>query len=574
MFAHFTDDPFPNDPESGESDGWMLEEAPKAVDHPADSIRSLIADVVAEVRAAGPTTLAGAIRNVVTRLRTAFDLDGVSVRDPHSTLRTVVASSGTVEGDADFVVGNEAEGVVVEFRGGGVNRWDHATRSAVISASGEIYLAWSKAHAIVAEYADGLLDPVVGIPSRRAFLQRVGHHLDSSSDAGAVILLDVDRFRLINQMDGVDSDDVLRSVASAIEQCVRPSDLVARIGADSFAVFATDQVSRGDAERITARIRKAVSGRIRISDHLVPLRVSAAVSLLAHSTLSAEDLVSVVESALRDSKRRGGDTYTFVDQGMRDRWHHEQSTAHALRGALSDNQLHLHFQPEYDLQTGQMLGCEALLRWEHPSKGMLSAGSFIEVAEAAGILDHWGPWILGRACAALNDLCQATGRADLVMRVNVSAHQLVRPHFAEEVREALSANGVRAQQLCLEITETAVISDVDAATKVLFELAGLGCGLALDDFGTGYTYAQSLLNWPIDTLKIDRQFVGQLGTSSDAGLCGVVMALAKLLGLEVVAEGVERDEQITALLELGCTRGQGFGLAMPMPLEALVSTSA
>ena len=571
MFAQFSNDPYPSDLTTGERETDRVR--PSSDNDDASSTRTLISAVVAEVRSAAPATLALTIRSVVEGIRDAFGLDGVAVRDPHSADRPIVAASGTIESDPGFVVGNDVEGVVVEFRGAAVDAWDDATRSAVIGVSSEIYLAWTKAHAMVAQYADGLLDPVVGIPSRRAFLQRLGHHIESSSDAGAVILLDIDRFRLIDKMDGLDGDEVLRSVARVIEQSIRPGDFVARLGADRFAVFATDRVTRGDAERITARLRSAVSGRIRVADHLVPLRVSAAVSLLAHSALEADDLVSVVESALRDAKRRGGDTYTFVDQGMRDRWHHEQSTAMALRSALAHDQLRLHFQPEYDLATGRMLGCEALLRWEHPTKGLLAAGSFIEVAESAGILEHWGPWILNQACAGLKDLCQATGRTDLVMRVNVSAHQLVRERFAIDVRDALSANGVDARQLCLEITETAVISDVDAATAALFQLQDMGCGLALDDFGTGYTYAQSLLNWPIDTLKIDRQFVAQLGTSSDAGLCGVVMALAKLLGLEVVAEGVECDQQITALLELGCSRGQGFGLARPMSLETLVGAS-
>ena len=308
---------------------------------------------------------------------------------------------------------------------------------------------------------------------------------------------------------------------------------------------------------------------VRLGGSTVSRTASLGIALADPTTdISAEELLSHADAALYSAKAAGRNRATLFDADLRHAVQDRSETEVLLRDVIDKGGLRLHYHPEVDLRTGRVLAVEALVRWSHPDKGLLPASAFITVAEESGLVVDLGKWVLGEACRQLSVWRSQLPDLDLVVRVNVSPAQLVSPSFLPLVEGTLSTFGVEPSWLSLEVTEHAVMQDLDRSLALLVRLRDLGVGIAIDDFGTGFSSMAQLKRLPIDTVKIDRGFVSGLGHDpADEAIIDSIVRLSTAFGLELVAEGVEEPQHVQRLIELGCWRGQGFGLALPAPLR-------
>ena len=319
------------------------------------------------------------------------------------------------------------------------------------------------------------------------------------------------------------------------------------------------------------RLLEQVAESIEIDGHHVSRTASLGISFSRRHPddghpVTGEDLLAAADAALRQSKDRGGGQAVVFDTELRTSVEERADTELLLREAIDHGGLMLYYQPEIDLDTGRLLAVEALVRWNHPERGVLAAGSFIDVAEETGLIADLGKWVLAEACRQMALWRERHPMLRLVMRVNISPAQLATRNIVDLVKECLDENHLPGRLLCLEITEHAVVADVDRTVQVLHDLKALGVTLAIDDFGTGYSSMTQLKRLPVDVLKIDQTFVSGLGIDEgDRAIVDVTVRLAKSFGLEVVAEGVETVELVHELRELGCHRAQGYLLCRPKP---------
>lgn len=409
-------------------------------------------------------------------------------------------------------------------------------------------------------------DHLTGLVNRRTFMEALDASL-VSDEVTALLVVDVDRFKSINDALGhPEGDRLLEVLASRLRSTMRNDDVVCRLGGDEFAVLLRAPVSVSDATRTGERVVALASEPVELDGQPVATSVSVGVSFsTAGATL--ESLLSEADMALYRAKTEGRNRCVVFDDDLRSAVERRSRLEGELRVALSNERLSLHYQPEVDLQSGRMVGMEALIRWEHPVHGMLSADRFVSLAEDAGIVAELGRWVLTTACQTLAGL---DGGDELMMRVNVSAVQLARPEIVDEVAAVIADTGIDPSCLCLEITETAVMTDVERAQAVLAGLAELGVRVAIDDFGTGFSSLAYLKRLPVRELKIDKSFVDDVTTDADGEAIVVsVLLLAASLDLGVVAEGVERDDQRQALIGLGCERAQGHLFAPALSADDL-----
>lgn len=397
-------------------------------------------------------------------------------------------------------------------------------------------------------------DHLTGLVNRRTFMEALSVSLESD-DVTALLVVDVDRFKSINDALGhPEGDRLLEVLASRLRSTMRSDDIVCRLGGDEFAVLLHAPVSVADATSTGQRVVALASEPVELDGQPVATSVSVGVSFSAPGA-TLESLLSEADMALYRAKTEGRNRCVVFDDDLRSTVERRSRLEGELRVALSNDRLSLHYQPEVDLVTGALVGMEALIRWQHPVHGLLPADAFVSLAEDAGIVAELGRWVLTTACRTLAELDDADG---LMMRVNVSAVQLARPELVREVAEAIAETGIDPQCLCLEITETAVMTDVERAQAILAGLAALGVRVAIDDFGTGFSSLAYLKRLPVHELKIDKSFVDDVATDADGEAIVVsVLLLASSLELDVIAEGVERDEQRRVLVELGCKRAQG-----------------
>lgn len=409
-------------------------------------------------------------------------------------------------------------------------------------------------------------DHLTGLVNRRTFMDALGASLDSG-ELTALFVVDVDRFKSINDALGhPEGDRLLEVLASRLRTTMRNDDVVCRLGGDEFAVLLRAPVSVADATRTGQRVVALASEPVVLDGQPVATSVSVGVSFSTPGT-TLESLLSEADMALYRAKTEGRNRCVVFDDDLRVAMERRSRLEGELRIALSNDRLSLHYQPEVDLATGQMVGMEALIRWEHPVHGLLSADRFVSLAEDAGIVAELGQWVLTTACRMLAAL---DGGHELVMRVNVSAVQLARGELVDEVAVAIAETGIDPGCLCLEITETAVMTDVERAQDVLAGLAALGVRVAIDDFGTGFSSLAYLKRLPVQELKIDKSFVDDVATDADgAAIVSSVLLLAASLDLSVIAEGVERPDQRDLLIELGCERAQGHLFAPALDAEDL-----
>lgn len=413
-------------------------------------------------------------------------------------------------------------------------------------------------------------DVLTGLPNRALFVDRLEQALARSERTDglvAVIFLDLDRFKTINDSLGHDAGDrVLVEVAARLQDVVRPSDTLARFGGDEYTVLC-EATSAYQGLAIADRLAVALSVPIESGGHEVFLTASVGIAFGRHGDQPA-DLIRDADSAMYKAKERGpGEVETF-DVEMRTRALQRLEVEHDLHRAVERDELRLHWQPIVELDTRNIVAAEALLRWEHPERGLVMPDEFIPVATETGLIVPIGRWVVESACEQLK-LWRQAGLTEpgFVGSVNASAREIETGQLAESVRAALARCGVAPSELCLEVTERDLMSETGAVLDVVNALQDLGGQLALDDFGTGHSSLLVLKRLPIQTVKVDRAFVQGLedDDDQDAAIIEAVASLAHALGLSAVAEGIETETQRRKCQELGCDLGQGFLFARPQP---------
>lgn len=419
-------------------------------------------------------------------------------------------------------------------------------------------------------------DPLTGLANRTLLLRRIREALRSAHRAQwtAVLFVDLDQFKIINDSLGHGIGDVvLRIVGERLRATAPEEDLVGRLGGDEFLLLRRGGVDDGELGALAENLREELTRPMTVEGR--QLHVDASVGIVLAPTedaRTAEDLLRDADVAMYQAKALGRGRYTFFDVTLRERLQRHMHLEQDLRDALPERQLWMAYQPVVDLRSERLAAVEGLLRWTHPVQGQISPAEFIPLAEESELINKVGAHMLGMATREL-----ATYRADheisLGLKVNLSARQLDDPNLLPSVKEALAVTGIPASTLCLEVTESELMRDLETATRVLSGLRELGVSLAIDDFGTGYSSLAQLHRLPLDTLKIDRSFVVGLGESHDAEVfITSIIAMAHAVDLMVVAEGAETTRQVDLLQRLGCDQVQGFGVGKPVPLDELSGT--
>jgi len=419
-------------------------------------------------------------------------------------------------------------------------------------------------------------DPVTGLANRALFADRVQHSLTRMQRGGlsvAVVFIDLDDFKTVNDSLGHAAGDfVLKEVAFRLEATVRPTDTVARFGGDEFAVLLDGIVDTQEAADVTERILRALELHLEIDGKEVFPRASIGICIADrdHDAPAAEELLRNADVAMYMAKRDSKGGYRLFEPRMHERVVERLELRAELQRAIDHRQLEVYYQPVVRLDRKVIYGIEALLRWRHPTRGSILPEQFIPLAEETGLIVPIGRWVLGEAChqAARLNATMAPGTESLTMSVNLSVKQLQSDSVVADVRNALEASGLDPAALVLEITESVMMADMDLAVQQLNDLKALGIRLAMDDFGTGYSSLSYLSRLPVDILKMDRSFLIS-DHEADASLAAAIISLGKSLRLDVVAEGVERLDQVPSLRDLGCELGQGFLFAEPMSEDSL-----
>jgi diguanylate cyclase (GGDEF)-like protein len=416
-------------------------------------------------------------------------------------------------------------------------------------------------------------DSLTGLANRALFEDRTCHALQRLAGGGervAVLVLDVDGFKLVN--DGLGhscGDALLRQAAERMTGMLRPSDTLARLGSDEFAVLLENVRGLDDALGTAERMREAFREPFVLKGSEVVVTASVGIALSTDSTRDEAELLRRADMAMYRVKHHGRNGCEFFDPAMDDQAADRLAMVNELRRAVERDELVVHYQPIVDLETGDVRGVEALLRWNRPGHGLVSPVEFIPLAEETGVIVSLGEWVLNEACAEAHRWARS-GVSNVVVTVNVSARQLLDPGFEASVAKALTFSGLNSSGLILEVTESSVIQNADVAVAKLDRISSTGVRIALDDFGEGYSSLSHLRELPIDILKIARPFVRELTEDGhDPALVRGIIELARSLGLRLVAEGIEYPEQQAILRGFDCPLGQGFLFARPMEAAQL-----
>ncbi len=414
------------------------------------------------------------------------------------------------------------------------------------------------------------LDPLTELPNRMLFHDRLEQALrQSEEEVVAVLVMDLSDFRAINDSLGhAIGDRTLHIIGERLSAAVDGTATVARLSGDEFGVLLPQLDSAEDAAGTAERLIKAAEAELEIEGHQIPILLRVGVSTYPDQAGTANLLLEQADAAMYEAKDEGG-SYRFFSEELTERARERVQLGAELRQSLSNGELAIHYQPQVDLRTGAWQGMEALLRWPHPTRGWISPGRFIPVAERSGLMTQLGAWVLENACAAYQARL-AEGQDLGVLAVNITAPELADPTFVDRVLEILARTGLPAAQLELEITESLLVETDTEITDRLEALRGHGVRVAVDDFGTGYSALSYLKDLPVDRLKIDRSFVDGVGQQPrSTTITRAILALGHSLGLEVIAEGIETEDQRQALERAGCEQGQGFLFARPASLEVL-----
>lgn len=419
-------------------------------------------------------------------------------------------------------------------------------------------------------------DKLTDLPNRTLFIDRLEQtirHSRRRKDAlFAVTLLDLDRFRAVNVGLGHGAGDrLIIETARRLESCLRGGDTVARIGGDEFVILFQDIEDVSDAVRVSERIRKALAAPVNLNGQQVCTSASMGIVLSAPSYERAEEMLRDADIALHRAQCCGTGCHEVFDRAMHERAVARLQLENDLRQAVEREEFRVHYQPIVSLATGRIMGLEALVRWQHPKQGLVPPMEFIPVAEETGLIIPMGFWVLREACSQMSaGLSKFSTDLPLLISVNLSARQFSQPDLVGQIEKILQESGVEARSMMLEITESVVMEHAESAAAALTQLKTLGVQLSIDDFGTGYSSLSCLHSYPIDSLKIDRSFIGNMGADPrNLEIVRTIIALAGNLGMHVTAEGIETAEQLAQLRALRCEYGQGYLFCKPLDGEAM-----
>jgi diguanylate cyclase (GGDEF)-like protein len=402
-----------------------------------------------------------------------------------------------------------------------------------------------------------LYDTLTELPNRASFLRHLRLELDKCSEESkvAVLFLDTDEFKTVNDTLGHPiGDELLKSMARNLQSCLRRGEFVARLGGDEFAIVAVGIQTKGEVSALVDRVYGAIRRPHECSTHQLIIDSSIGIALAPTDGVSCDEILQNADLAMYEAKSSGRRTYRFFEAGMERKAKERRLLEVDLRTALADGQIEVYYQPIVDLHHNDIVGCEALARWNHPERGFVPPTDFIPIAEQSGLIDLLGDYVLRKACMEA-----MTWPEHVKLAVNVSPVQFKGGVFALKVVSALAGSGLAAHRLELEITEAVLIGDGEAALKVLHELRAIGVRVALDDFGTGYSSLSYLRRFPFDKIKIDRSFINSLtGEDGSSGIVRAVVAMASAHNMATTAEGVETEEQRDMLRQLQCEEMQGF----------------
>ena len=415
-------------------------------------------------------------------------------------------------------------------------------------------------------------DRLTGLPNRLLFEERLSLALAYAHQWGemlAVMFLDLDRFKTINDTLGHASGDLLlQQVAQRLSKCLKQNDTIARWGGDEFTLILPQVQSAHDATKIAKRIIKALKTPFECNGQELHVTTSIGIALAPYDGEDAETLLKNADIAMYQVKQQGKNDFQLYAADMNTQALDQLVLANDLYRALNRGEFLLHYQPQVNLKTGQIVAVEALVRWQHPERGLVPPSQFIPLAEETGQINAIGEWVLQTACAQ-NRAWQEAGLPPIRVAVNLSARQFQQQNLVQSVDRVLAETGLEAQYLEVEITETIAMQDVKVTILVLEKLQAMGVYISIDDFGTGYSSLATLKQFPLNTLKIDQAFVKDLTTDAkDAALIRAIVALGHGLDLTVIAEGVETAEQQEFLRSVGCNAMQGYWFSKPLPAEA------
>lgn len=415
-------------------------------------------------------------------------------------------------------------------------------------------------------------DPLTGLANRKQLYARLKTTLQASIEEkkdSALFLIDLDHFKSINESLGHSiGDQVLQAIAQRINNIIdKNTCTLARIGGDEFVVICEHTNNPAEAAIIAQKLIKASKESFTVNNNELFISASIGICLFPRSGDNVEDIMRNADSALSKAKASGRDTFAFYSSEMTEQAFQRISIGSELRNALETQGLILYYQPVYAMHNLQLIGCEALVRWNHPERGLVPPNDFIPIAEEIGLIAAIDEWVLQRACEQMH-IWQTQGTQLDFIAVNLSSRSLSNPQLTSTVAQTLQRTGVAAQHLELEVTESAVMEDPDRADATLKELRELGIRLAIDNFGTGYSSLSRLKSLPVNKLKIDQSFVRNLpNDAEDSAIVRAILALGKSLGLQVQAEGIETEEQMQFLQEQDCPLGQGYWFGRPMPTD-------
>ena len=423
-----------------------------------------------------------------------------------------------------------------------------------------------------------LHDELTGLPNRAAFqdiLQHALHVAVRHPRALAILFVDLDRFKMVNDTLGHDAGDgLLRQTAQRLRRELRQADTLARMGGDEFYILLENVADRRYVGEVAQRVVQAIAEPFLIDGHKCHVTASVGISTYPDDGTDTQTLLKNADISMYRAKALGKNTYQFYSADMQEHAAKRFDLESALRHAVINRELVLHYQPKVSLATGQVTGMEALLRWNRPDKGLVFPASFIALAEETGLIVEMGRWVLDTACSQTK-AWQGSGFAELRVAVNLSARHFRQKELVDDVARALANSGLEARFLELEITESMVMDNPDEAAHIMQALKGMGVYLAMDDFGTGYSSLAYLKRFPVDNVKVDRSFIRDVpGDEDDVAIIRAIIAMAHSLGLKVIGEGVETAEQLEFLQEHGCDEFQGFHFCPPIPSEDFSSLLA
>jgi diguanylate cyclase (GGDEF)-like protein/PAS domain S-box-containing protein len=464
----------------------------------------------------------------------------------------------------------------------GTYRWMLTKGVAVYDAEGNLSrLAGSQCDITLRKNAeeklvyDAFHDGLTNLPNRALFLDRLERAVELQKrrqDHRFVILyLDLDRFKLINDSLGhTCGDQLLSEFAQRVETCVRSCDTVCRLGGDEFAVLLEDMPSVQEAHKVIQRIQSALTVPFQLGEQEVYVSASIGVASSRNDYERTDEPLQDADAAMYRAKRRGKGQYEVFDRSMHTLSLSLLQLENDLGRAIERQELQPYYQPIIDLQTEQLVGFEALLRWQHPQRGMISPVEFIPIAEETGLIVPIGDWVLRAACQQMSTWQDELNIDPMIcMSVNLSPRQFTQPNLIQKIDKILQETGLNPKRLKLEITESVLMENPKLAASILSDLKKLGVQLYLDDFGTGYSSLSYLQNFPVDALKIDRSFIRNLHLdNSDAKIVQAIITLAQHLGIAIVAEGIETQAHLTQLKDMSCQFGQGYFFERPMDAQA------